>query len=165
MKIYSEVGHGTTVRLYLPRAQVGAIDPEERVRSEASPRGSETLLVVEDDDDVRAAVVEMVEDLGYRVEEAANPDDAMAILHAKPIDLLFTDVVMPGTIKSTELAERARALRPDIKVLFTSGYSENAIIHHGRLDDGVNLITKPYKREQLARRLRMLLDGADAPAA
>jgi CheY-like chemotaxis protein len=89
----------------------------------------------------------------------------MAILHAKPIDLLFTDVVMPGTIKSTELAERARALRPDIKVLFTSGYSENAIIHHGRLDDGVNLITKPYKREQLARRLRMLLDGADAPAA
>ena len=163
MKIYSEIDHGTTVKLYLPRAQVGAVETEERTRSEASPRGSETLLVVEDDADVRAAVVEMVEDLGYRVEEAANPDDALVILQNKAIDLLFTDVVMPGTIKSTELAKRARELRPSIKVLFTSGYSENAIIHHGRLDDGVNLITKPYKRDQLARRLRMLLDGATEP--
>jgi len=114
---------------------------------------------------VRAAVVEMVEDLGYAVEEAANPDDAAAILKTKPIDLLFTDVVMPGTMKSTELAELARSLRPGIKVLFTSGYSENAIVHHGRLDAGVHLITKPYKREQLARRLRLLLDEATAAPA
>ena len=160
LKIYSELDHGTTVKLYLPRAPAGAADIEDRARPGASPRGAETLLVVEDDPDVRAAVVEMVEDLGYAVEEAANPDDAAAILKAKPIDLLFTDVVMPGTMKSTELAELARSLRPGIKVLFTSGYSENAIVHHGRLDAGVHLITKPYKREQLARRLRQLLDEA-----
>jgi CheY-like chemotaxis protein len=160
LKIYSELDHGTTVKLYLPRAPVGAADIEDRARPGASPRGAETLLVVEDDPDVRAAVVEMVEDLGYAVEEAANPDDAAAILKTKPIDLLFTDVVMPGTMKSTELVELARSLRPGIKVLFTSGYSENAIVHHGRLDAGVHLITKPYKREQLARRLRQLLDEA-----
>ncbi|MEJ0069213.1 MAG: response regulator [Pseudomonadota bacterium] len=99
------------------------------------------------------------------VEAAANPDDALVILQAKTIDLLFTDVVMPGTMRSTELAERARTLQPGIKVLFTSGYSENAIVHHGRLDIGVHLITKPYKRDQLARRLRMLLDGTGAGAA
>jgi CheY-like chemotaxis protein len=149
------------VRLYLPRATAGA-EVEERPPMDASPHGNERVLVVEDDPDVRAAVVEMVEDLGYAVEEAANPDDALVILQARPIDLLFTDVVMPGTIKSTELAERARALQPRVKVLFTSGYSENAIVHHGRLDDGVHLITKPYKRDQLARRLRLLLDEAAA---
>jgi PAS domain S-box-containing protein len=158
LKIYSELDHGTTVKIYLPRAPAGAADVEERARPDASPRGTETLLVVEDDADVRSAVVEMVEDLGYAVEEAANPDDAVEILKTKPIDLLFTDVVMPGTMKSTELAELARKLRPGIKVLFTSGYSENAIVHHGRLDAGVQLITKPYKRDQLARRLRLMLD-------
>jgi CheY-like chemotaxis protein len=162
LKIYSELDHGTTVKLYLPRAPAGAADVEDRARPDASPRGTETLLVVEDDPDVRAAVVEMVEDLGYAVEAAANPDAAVTILKTKPIDLLFTDVVMPGTMKSTELAELARTLRPGIKVLFTSGYSENAIVHHGRLDAGVHLITKPYKREQLARRLRLLLDDAAA---
>jgi nitrogen-specific signal transduction histidine kinase/CheY-like chemotaxis protein len=161
VKIYSEVGHGTTVKLYLPRATAGA-DTEERPAADATPQGSERVLVVEDDPDVRAAVVEMVEDLGYVVEEAANPDDALVILKARPIDLLFTDVVMPGTLKSTELAQIARELQPRIKVLFTSGYSENAIVHHGRLDDGVHLITKPYTRDQLARRLRGLLDEAGA---
>ncbi len=160
LKIYSEIGHGTTVRLYLPRAQAGIADAEERALPEASPRGTECVLVVEDDPDVRAAVVEMVEDLGYAVEEAANPDAALVVLKRRDVDLLFTDVVMPGTMKSTELAERARVLQPRIKVLFTSGYSENAIVHHGRLDDGVQLITKPYKRDQLARRLRQLLDDA-----
>jgi PAS domain S-box-containing protein len=160
VKIYSEISHGTTVKIYLPRAQSGAVETDERATSEASPRGSECVLVVEDDPDVRAAVVEMVEDLGYAVAEAGNPDEAMVVLDRRRIDLLFTDVVMPGTMKSTELAERARAMQPGIKVLFTSGYTENAIIHHGRLDDGVQLITKPYKRDQLARRLRQLLDGA-----
>ncbi|MBV8165879.1 MAG: response regulator [Alphaproteobacteria bacterium] len=161
VKIYSEVGQGTTVKLYLPRAAAGS-EAEERPAADATPQGSERVLVVEDDPDVRAAVVEMIEDLGYVVQEAANPDDALVILKAQPVDLLFTDVVMPGTIKSTELAEHARALQPHIKVLFTSGYSENAIVHHGRLDDGVHLITKPYKRDQLARRLRGLLDEAAA---
>ncbi|HUA52548.1 MAG TPA: ATP-binding protein [Candidatus Sulfotelmatobacter sp.] len=169
VKIYSELGHGTSVRLYLPRAQSGVADAEPRAVTDTSPRGSETVLVVEDDADVRAAVVEMVEDLGYIVEQAANPDDAFGILNRLDIDVLFTDVVMPGTMRTTELAERARALRPGIKVLFTSGYSESAIVHQGRLDAGVHLIAKPYKRHQLARRLRLLLDGAsgsnDAAAA
>ncbi len=163
VKIYSEVGHGTTVKIYLPRAQPGVVDTEEHAAADASPRGHETVLVVEDDPDVRAAVVEMVEDLGYAVVQAGNPDDAFAMLNQQHIDLLFTDVVMPGTMKSTELAERARQLQPRIKVLFTSGYSENAIVHHGRLDVGVHLITKPYKRDQLARRMRQLLDGEAAP--
>ncbi len=161
VKIYSEIGQGTTVKLYLPRAAAGS-EAEERPAVVATPQGTERVLVVEDDPDVRAAVVEMVEDLGYAVHEAANPDDALVILKAQPVDLLFTDVVMPGTIKSTELAQRARELQPRIKVLFTSGYSEDAIVHHGRLDDGVHLITKPYKRDQLARRLRGLLDDAAA---
>jgi PAS domain S-box-containing protein len=164
VKIDSEVGHGTSVKLYLPRAQAGATETDERAASDGGPRGSETVLVVEDDPDVRAAVVGMVEDLGYTVEQAANPDDALVVLTRRDIDLLFTDVVMPGTMRSTELAERARELRPGIKVLFTSGYSENAIVHHGRLDIGVHLITKPYKRDQLARRLRLLLDGAPSGA-
>jgi CheY-like chemotaxis protein len=164
VRVYSEVGHGTTVRLYLPRAQPGSADAAETVAADAGPRGSETVLVVEDDPDVRTAVVEMVEDLGYVVEQAANPDDALVVLERHHIDLLFTDVVMPGTLRSTELAERARTLRPGIKVLFTSGYSENAIVHHGRLDPGVHLITKPYKRDQLARRLRQLLDEVGPPS-
>ena len=159
VKIYSEVGHGTSVRLYLPRAQSGAADAEELGVLDVSPRGSESVLVVEDDPDVRAAVVETMEDLGYAVDQAANPDEAFGILKRRDIDVLFTDVVMPGTMRSTELAQRARELRPSIKVLFTSGYSESAVMHQGRLEAGVQLITKPYKRHQLARRLRILIDG------
>ena len=160
VRIYSEPGHGTTIRLYLPRA-MQAEDVEVRPLA-AGPvtGGSETVLVVEDDAEVRAVVVEMLADLGYRVLRAGDAQAALSVIESGiPIDLLFTDVVMPGPLKSPELARQARQRLPGIAVLFTSGYTENSIIHGGRLDPGVELISKPYTREALARRLRQLLDG------
>jgi CheY-like chemotaxis protein len=107
---------------------------------------------------VLAAVAEMLTELGYRVLKAKNADSALAILESgAPVDLLFTDVVMPGAIRSPELARRARERLPGIAVLFTSGYTQNAIVHGGRLDDGVDLLSKPYSREQLARKLRHVM--------
>jgi PAS domain S-box-containing protein len=157
IKIYSEVGHGTTVKLYLPRA-MGAEDVEVAVDLGAAIGGPETILVVEDDADVRHTVIEMLSDLGYRVLRASDADSALSVIESGvPIDLLFTDVVMPGALKSPELARRASERLPDIAVLFTSGYTENAIVHGGRLDPGVELLGKPYTREQLARKLRHVL--------
>jgi nitrogen-specific signal transduction histidine kinase/CheY-like chemotaxis protein len=158
VKIYSEPGQGTTVRIYVPRAPTDAKPGTDRVLPSAVPTGSETILLVEDDHDVRAAVVGMLTDLGYLVIEAANPDEALRVLQASKAALLFTDVVMPGSMTTKQMVEQALRLQPGIKVLFTSGYTQNAIIHHGRLDEGVHLISKPYKRDQLARKLRSLLD-------
>jgi len=157
VKIYSEVGEGTTVRLYLPRAM-----ENEAVAStpDTGPvvGGSETILVVEDDEAVRDTVVEMLTELGYRVLKAPDAGAALHVVESGvPIDILFTDVVMPGTLKSPELARRARERLPDIAVLFTSGYTENSIVHGGKLDAGVDLLSKPYSREALARRLRHVL--------
>lgn len=160
VRVYSEPGQGTTVRLYLPRA-MQAEDVEVRPLA-AGPvtGGSETVLVVEDDAEVRAVVVELLADLGYRVLRAGDAQAALSVIESGiPIDLLFTDVVMRGPLKSPELARQARQRLPGIAVLFTSGYTENSIIHGGRLDPGVELISKPYTREALARRLRQLLDG------
>ncbi|MDB5409672.1 MAG: hybrid sensor histidine kinase/response regulator [Rhodospirillales bacterium] len=164
VKIESAAGRGTTVRLVLPRADsAGAVDVPE---DETVPTGEETVLVVEDELEVRAVAVEMITDLGYTALEAANPDEAAGILRSERIELLFSDVVMPGVLTSTELAALARELQPGIKILFTSGYAENAIVHNGRLDAGVNLISKPYKRDQLARKFRQVLDASDdRPAA
>jgi CheY-like chemotaxis protein len=157
VKIYSEPGHGTTIRLYLPRVRQEedleiAIDP-------SPPRGGrETILVVEDDEDVRATVVEMLSDLGYRVLKARDAQSALAIIESGvPIDLLFTDVVMPGPLRSPELARKARERLPSIAVLFTSGYTDNAIVHAGRLDEGIELLSKPYTHEALARKVRHVL--------
>jgi CheY-like chemotaxis protein len=120
--------------------------------------GSETILVVEDDPAVRATVVEMLGSLGYRVLKADNAADALGIVKSgMAIDLLFTDVVMPGPLRSPELARQAKAMHPQLAVLFTSGYTQNAIVHGGRLDPGVELLSKPYGREQLARRIRHVL--------
>src|SRR5262249_39005529 len=150
VKIYSEVGQGTTVRIYLPRAREQE-DIETNVETGPFAGGSETVLVVEDDEDVRGTVVEMVSELGYRVLKAKDAVSALAIVESGvPIDLLFTDVVMPGPARSTELARKARERLPNIAVLFTSGYTENAIVHGGRLDEGVDLLSKPYTREALA---------------
>jgi PAS domain S-box-containing protein len=158
VKIYSEPDRGTTVRLYLPRAPLDAV-ADTRPRSAASaPTGSETILVVEDDHDVRATVVGMLGDLGYTVIEAANPDEALRALEARKVALVFTDVVMPGSMTSRQMVEQALHLQPGIKVLFTSGYTHSVIVHDGRLDDGVHLISKPYRRDELARKLRSLLD-------
>ena len=157
VKIYSEVGHGTTIKLYLPRA-LESEDVEVEVTSGPITGGTETVLVVEDDDEVRATVVEMLTDLGYRVLKAVNAASALSVIESgMPIDVLFTDVVMPGQLKSPELARKARERLPDIAVLFTSGYTENSIVHGGRLDAGVELLSKPYTREALARKFRHVL--------
>jgi CheY-like chemotaxis protein len=157
VKIYSEVGEGTTIKLYLPRAHE-AEDVEVLVDAGAVEGGSETVLVVEDDDEVRATVVEMLTDLGYRVLKAVDAQSALSVIESGiPIDILFTDVVMPGTLKSPELARKAKERLPDLAVLFTSGYTENSIVHGGRLDAGVELLSKPYTREALARKFRHVM--------
>jgi len=162
--IYSEPGHGTTVRLYLPRVH----EPEDvSVEIDAGPvvGGNETVLVVEDDEDVRETVVEIVADLGYRVLKARDAQSALAIVDSGvPIDLLFTDVVMPGPLRSTDLARKARERLPDVAILFTSGYTDNAIVHGGRLDAGIELLSKPYSREALARKLRHVLRNGQQTA-
>ena len=159
VRLYSEPDQGTTVRLYLPRAPAGAVPAAGRPPTALVPTGSETILVVEDDHDVRTTVAGMLDDLGYTVIEAADPDEALRALEARKVALVFTDVVMPGSMTSRQMVERALHLQPGIKVLFTSGYTQNAIVHHGRLDEGVHLLSKPYKRDELARKLRSLLDA------
>ena len=154
IKIYSESGHGTTIRIYLPRARQHE-DLETNTETGPLTGGTETILVVEDDEDVRTTVVEMLSELGYRVLKAKDAQSALAIVESGvPIDVLFTDVVMPGAMRSPELARKARERLPNIAVLFTSGYTENAVVHGGRLDDDIDLLSKPYTREALARRLR-----------
>ena len=157
VKIYSEPGVGTTVRMYLPRS----MQREETLHplaAEPAVGGEETILVAEDDEGVRSTVVDILRELGYRVLEARDADSALNVVESGiAIDLLFTDVVMPGTIKSTELARRARNRIPELRVLFTSGYTQNAIVHGGRLDAGVELLVKPYKRDDLARKIRQVL--------
>ncbi|MDR5782046.1 response regulator [Caballeronia sp. LZ065] len=157
VKVYSEEGHGTTVRLYLPRAREEE-DLEIAIDAGPAKGGSETVLVVEDDEEVRATVVELLADLGYRVLRAKDAQSALAIVESGvPVDLLFTDVVMPGPLRSTELARKARERVPGIVVLFTSGYTDNAIVHAGRLDEGIDLLSKPYTHEALARKVRHVL--------
>jgi signal transduction histidine kinase/DNA-binding response OmpR family regulator len=157
VKIYSEVGEGTTVKLYLPRS----FQSEDRITNDenaAAIGGSETILVAEDDEGVRATVVEMLTDLGYHVLKARDAQSALTVIESGAhIDLLFTDVVMPGTLKSPELARMTRERLPNIAVLFTSGYTENSIVHGGRLDPGLELLSKPYTREVLARKIRHVL--------
>ncbi|MCA1855660.1 PAS domain S-box protein [Massilia oculi] len=165
VKIYSEPGRGTTVKVYLPRS-TAAEDPVGPVETGQAETGSETILVAEDDEAVRATVVEMLRGLGYRVLKAPDAASALAVIDSGvPIDLLFTDVVMPGTLRSTDLARMARERLPGLAVLFTSGYTENAIVHGGRLDHGVELLGKPYTRERLAGRIRQVLAGQKQGAA
>ncbi|MGA7808080.1 ATP-binding protein, partial [Bradyrhizobium sp.] len=158
IRIYSEEGHGTTVKLYLPQA-AGVADtlPAEAGISEIQ-RGDESILIVEDDTLVREYVVTQVGRLGYHTLAASNAAEALAILSGpERIDLLFTDVIMPGGMNGRQLATEAQMLRPELKVLYTSGYTENAIVHHGRLDAGVLLLPKPYLGSDLARMIRAAL--------
>jgi CheY-like chemotaxis protein len=162
VKIYSEVGQGTTVRIYLPRYTAEGSREEELTPEDSAPNGDsgETILVVEDDDDVRTYSVDILRELGYRVIEAHDGPSALRLLQRQhPVDLLFTDVVLPGGMTGAQVAEQALALRPKLKVLFTTGYARNAIIHHGRLDKGVRLITKPFASGELAAKVRDVLDG------
>lgn len=159
VSIYSEPGHGTTVKLYLPRAPSAGQAPAVVAAAEPAVRGgSETVLVVEDDEPVRQLACHELRALGYRVLDAACGADALQVIASdEPIDLLFTDVVMPGGLSGRQLADEAQRLRPGLRVVYTSGYTENAIVHHGRLDAGVILLAKPYRRADLARALRTAL--------
>jgi CheY-like chemotaxis protein len=165
VKIYSEPGQGTAVKLYLPRLAgdaAGETDAEAPLNPEAAQE--ETILVVEDDEDVRAYSADSLRDLGYRVLEAHDGPTALRLLDRHPrVDLLFTDVVLPGGMTGAQVAVQAKALRPSLKVLFTTGYARNAIIHHGRLDKGVQLIVKPFTFTELAAKIRDVLDLLDKP--
>jgi PAS domain S-box-containing protein len=157
IKIYSEVGEGTSIKLYFPRV----LSEEDLIVDMDIGKivgGSETILVAEDDEAVRATAVELLRDLGYTVITANDAESALTVLQSGVhIDLLFTDVVMPGSLKSPELARMARENNPRLSVLFTSGYTENSIVHGGRLDAGVDLLSKPYTKEAMARKIRHVL--------
>lgn len=160
IRIYSEVGVGTTIKLYLPRSHQEEEQPFN-MSTGAVVGGSETILVVEDDLAVQATAIDTLNQLGYRVLRANDGQSAFNVLQSgAKIDMLFTDVVMPGPLRSPDLARKAKELYPDIAVLFTSGYTQNAIVHGGRLDPGVELISKPYRREDLARKIRHVLNNA-----
>jgi PAS domain S-box-containing protein len=166
VKIYSEVGDGTTVKIYLPRYHAAGDEESVEQAAPIAPRASgEVILVVEDDPDVRGYSVESLTELGYRVLEAANGAQGLQLLAAHPeIKMLFTDVGLPGGMNGRQLADAARAQRPGLKVLFASGYARNAIVHDGRLDPGVELISKPFTHAALAARVRDILDAGSAPA-
>jgi PAS domain S-box-containing protein len=166
IRIYSEPHEGTTVKLYLPRLH-GEIEPADVESGARPPRSAdaETILVVEDDEDVRTYSKEILRELGYSILEAANGQAALRVLDAHPeIQLLFTDVGLPGGMNGRQLSDEARRRRPRLKVLFTTGYARNAIVHEGRLDPGVQLITKPFTYAALASKLRDVLDARSGPA-
>jgi len=158
-KIYSELGEGTSVKLYFPVA-TGAQHSNYRPTAKRKPqRGDEHILIAEDDDLVRQHLEGQLRSLGYRVTAAESGPDAMIKLqlHAD-VDLLLTDIIMPGGMNGRELAGKALEIYPSLKVLYTSGYTEKAIVHHGRLDAGVELLSKPYTRLELATKVRRVLD-------
>jgi PAS domain S-box-containing protein len=158
IKIYSEEGHGTTVKLYLPRATGLDQSATELLSLSHIEGGNEVVLIVEDDALVRRYVITQIQSLGYATLEASNAAEALdAIDKHATIDLLFTDVIMPGTMNGRQLVDEALKRRPSLKTLYTSGYTENAIVHHGRLDSGVLLLAKPYRKSDLARMFRMAL--------
>jgi PAS domain S-box-containing protein len=158
VKIYSEVGHGTAVKMYLPRASRIDGEREESPARPADILGTEKILLVEDDEYVLNYAKNQLVELGYRLFSARNGAEALEYLGQIPdVDLLFTDVVMPGGISGRELADQATKLRPALKVLYTSGYTENSIVHQGHLDKGVHLLNKPYRRSELAQKIRAAL--------
>ncbi|HUC73113.1 MAG TPA: ATP-binding protein [Stellaceae bacterium] len=161
VKIYSEVGHGTTVKLYLPRHRGPEAISDESIGARELPRGgAETVLVVEDDADIREYTSEMVRDLGYRVLTAEDGASALRLLDAhREVRLLFTDVGLPGGMNGRQLVEQALRRRPGLKVLYTTGYARNAIVHQGRLDPGVEVVFKPFTYSDLASRIRRVLDA------
>ena len=161
IKIYSEEGHGTTIKLYLPPGQ-GMAETTSSVAPQAEG-GAETIFIVEDDNLVRTFVTAQLQSLGYKTVAAADSRAALEMIDAgQAFDLLFTDVVIPGGMSGRELADEVARRRPGVKVLYTSGYTDNAIVHHGKLDDGVMLLTKPYRRNQLAEMIRKALGGGMA---
>ncbi|KAA1011215.1 response regulator [Paraburkholderia panacisoli] len=158
--VKSAEGQGTTVDLYFPRSlESEHTSPKSSLSRQE--RGGETILIVEDDPDVRIAAIEMLAQLGYKVLSAQDGDSALSLIQSgQHIDLLFTDVVMPGTVRSSELARIAGAPPYNARVLFASGYTRDIVFHDGKLDEGVALISKPYRLDELARAVRSALDSA-----
>jgi CheY-like chemotaxis protein len=158
IRIYSELGEGTTVKIYLPRSFIRRAEAKTKTKIPESQKGRlETVLVVEDDPDVRSYVTETLRSLNYGVLEAPDGETALVLLHRPgPIDLLLTDVVMPG-INGRVLGDAAKQHRPELKILYMTGYSRNAIVHQGRLDPGVSLIQKPFSESTLASRVHGVL--------
>jgi CheY-like chemotaxis protein len=165
VKIYSEIGEGTTIKIYLPRAHASASGPRETELPLVGSLGSETILVVEDEADVRSYLAETLRDLNYRVIEAADGAAALALFDASPfhIDVLLTDIVMPG-MNGRQLADELHQRQSGLKVLFITGYSRDAIVHRGRLDPGVSLLQKPLTQVMLAAKIREILDKPKALA-
>jgi CheY-like chemotaxis protein len=160
VKIYSEAGQGTTVKIYLPRLfGQAAIDETEGTPEPAGSEDNETILLVEDDADVRAYLCEVLQSLRYRVIPVS--DAASALRYAQnpqhTIDLLLTDIVMPN-VNGRQLARDIHVVRPDLPVLYMTGYSRNAVVHQGRLDEGVDMLQKPVSQAELANRVRMALE-------
>jgi CheY-like chemotaxis protein len=161
VKVYSELGHGTSIKLYMPRAgEGGRAAPAAEPVALPPQCGSELVLTVEDNPDLRKMTVKQLIDLGYRTMEAENANAALQILTAHPeIDLLFTDVIMPGGMTGTELARAARQLRPRLKILLVSGYALRATASGAQDIAGLELLSKPFRKHDLARKLRHILDG------
>ncbi|ALS99615.1 hypothetical protein AT746_16010 [Lacimicrobium alkaliphilum] len=160
-RIYSEPGSGTTIRLYLPKAESAIFAAAPDTEATEVIGGTEHILVVEDDEMVRTHLISQLQKLGYRVSSAEDGQQALNMIEqgkVKDIDMLFTDVIMPGGINGEVLAQKVQVKQPQIKVLFTSGYTENAIVHNGRLDKGVQLLSKPYRFEEMAAKVRAVLD-------
>ena len=159
IKIYSEPGEGTAVKLYFPRVRGSQPSSYQPIAKLTVHGGTEHILIAEDDDQVLEHLEGQLHSLGYRVTVTRSGPEALNALSShRDIDLLLTDVIMPGGLNGRQLSDRARAIYPSLKVLYTSGYTENAIVHHGRLDPGVDLLSKPYTRSELATKVRQVLD-------
>jgi len=164
VRLYSEAGVGTTVKIFLPSVDTAAWSDDIPAAEEALPSGAgEQVLVVEDDPDVRGLAVLFLKELGYRVLDAEDGPGALTVLAGpEPIDLMLSDVVLPGGLMANQLAEQAIRLRPEMKVIYMSGYAEGALFHHGKLEDGVELLNKPFRRADLARKVRQVLERDQA---
>jgi CheY-like chemotaxis protein len=159
------MGHGTTVKLYLPRSEAMAA-PDAHVAPVKSVASSgEAILVVEDDESIRLFIVRQLQQLSYRVTAAADAASALDIIEQEgPLDLLLTDVMLPGEMTGKQLADKAIERRPALKVIYMSGYTENAIVHHGRLDPGVTLLAKPFRASELIRTVGSVIAGGSEGA-
>jgi CheY-like chemotaxis protein len=166
IKIYSELGHGTCVKIYLPAGE-GHHEPVEIGPVATMDRGKERILVAEDNAQVRESVVEQLRSLGYDVTEAVDGASALVRFSENlwPYDLLLTDVIMPGPLNGKALADEVARRWPEVRIVFMSGYTEDAIIHQGRLDPGVRLLPKPFRKAELARAVREALDTANINSA
>jgi CheY-like chemotaxis protein len=160
VRIYSEVGHGATVCLYLPRhiGEAETTETQPELADVAHTTQGETVLVVDDEPVVRMLIVDVLQELGYTAIETGDGQSGLKVLQsAVRIDLLITDIGLPGGLNGRQVADAARNLRPELKVLYITGYAENAVLSHGRIDAGMHVLTKPFAMEALASRIRSVL--------